>query len=261
MSHRPRKRFGQHFLEDSGVVAAIVEAIAPAPGENLVEIGPGLGVLTRPLIARAGHIHAVELDRDLVERLTAQFPPSSLTLHAGDALQFDFASLGTGLRIVGNLPYNISTPILFHLAQYEAQLVDLHLMLQREVVERMAAPAGGSDYGRLSVMLQYRFAIEKLFDVPPEAFRPPPEVESAVIRVRPLGTARAALEDEDLFARVVAQAFAQRRKTLRNTLGGLVTAAELESLGIDPGRRAQELSVVEFARLANTLALRDQPRR
>jgi 16S rRNA (adenine1518-N6/adenine1519-N6)-dimethyltransferase len=254
VGHRPRKRFGQHFLADPGVIGAIVAAIAPVPGDNLVEIGPGLGALTGPLIARAGHIHAVELDRDLVARLTERFTPAQLTLHAGDALKFDFAALGPRLRIVGNLPYNISTPILFHLAECERQLADMHLMLQREVVDRMVATPGTSAYGRLSVMLQCRFAMEKLIDVPPEAFQPPPEVDSAVVRLRPLDAARSVPRDEELFARVVTQAFAQRRKTLRNTLKGLVTAAELDALGIDPGRRAQELSVAEFARLAAALA-------
>ena len=256
MGHRPRKRFGQHFLADPGVIGAIVAAIAPVPGDNLVEIGPGLGALTGPLVARAGHIHAVELDRDLVARLTERFTPAQLTLHAGDALKFDFAALGSRLRIVGNLPYNISTPILFHLAECERQLVDMHLMLQREVVDRMVAAPGTSAYGRLSVMLQCRFEMGKLIDVPPEAFQPPPEVDSAVVRLRPLDAARRVPVDEAVFARVVTQAFSQRRKTLRNTLKGLVTAAELDALGIDPGRRAQELSVAEFARLAAALAQR-----
>lgn len=253
----PRKRFGQHFLIDEGAIAAIVGAIAPHPGQSMVEIGPGRGALTRPLIASLEHLHVVEIDRDLVVRLRQTFSPAQLTVHACDALRFDFGALDSPLRVVGNLPYNISSPLLFHLAGFANAIADMHFMLQLEVVERMVAPPGGAAYGRLSVMLQYRFALEQLFEVSPQAFDPAPQVESAVIRIVPLGAARPALNDEPLFGRVVTRAFAQRRKTLRNTLKGWLSDTELKALGIDPGARAQELPVASFVVLANYLAQRE----
>ncbi len=188
--HQARKRFGQNFLVDPHYVEKIVDAIAPRPGDNLVEIGPGRGALTRELARRAGHLVAIEIDRDLAFRLTSEFPPESLTLHVGDALDFDFAKLGPALRVVGNLPYNISSPLLFHLAQFASQLTDLHVMLQKEVVARMTAPPASADYGRLTVMLQANFRVVRLFTVPPGAFSPAPRVESAVARLVPLGAAR-----------------------------------------------------------------------
>lgn len=253
MKHQARKRFGQNFLVDQAVIAAIVEAIRPAAGECLVEIGPGLGALTRPLLAAAGQLHAIEIDRDLGQALQHEFGPR-LRLHTGDVLAFDFATLGDALRVIGNLPYNISTPLLFHLADCVERIRDIHVMLQKEVVERMAAAPGTSNYSRLSVMLQYRFEIEKLLDVPAAAFDPVPKVDSAVIRLTPLRPPPHVARDETQLARVVAAAFSQRRKTLRNSLRGLIEAATFDQLGIAPGARAQELSVAQFVALADHLA-------
>jgi len=253
--HPPRKRFGQHFLADRHYAARIVAAIDPAPGDNLVEIGPGLGALTDALIQRAGKISAIEIDRDLAARLRERFTADRLVLHEADALAFDFASLGAGLRVVGNLPYNISSPLLFHLAAYETRLRDIHVMLQREVVARMTALPDTADYGRLSVMLQARFRVSRLFTVPAGAFRPAPKVESAVARLVPLGVDRPAIADEALFARIVAAAFGQRRKTLRNALSALCDESALQASSIDPGARGETLSVADFVRLANSLAV------
>ena len=248
--HVTRKRFGQNFLADPHYVARIAAAVAPQPGEIVVEIGPGLGALTGELIARAGRIVAVEIDRDLAARLRERFGPDQLELVVGDALRFDFASLGRGLRVVGNLPYNISSPLLFHLAAQADALRDLTVMLQREVVARMTASPATADYGRLTVMLQATFAIERLFIVPPGAFRPVPKVESAVARLVPLREARPRIADPARFERVVAAAFAQRRKTLRNALATLVSPDAFAAAGIDPQRRGETLSVHEFVALA-----------
>ncbi len=252
--HAPRKRFGQHFLVDAHYVARIVDAVDPRAGDNLVEIGPGLGALTGALIGRAQRISGIEIDRDLAARLRERFAPDLFALHEADALTFDFATLGPNLRVVGNLPYNISSPLLFHLAAHESQVRDIHVMLQREVVARMIAAPGTADYGRLTVMLQSRFAITRLFTVPAGAFRPAPKVESAVARLVPLGPARPRIADETLFARVVAAAFGQRRKTLRNALATLADATSLEHAGIDPAARGETLAVADFVRLANALA-------
>ena len=230
-----------------------MSALDPRADDNVVEIGPGLGALTRPLLERIRRLAVIEIDRNLAARLTDEYPPDRLTLYNADALEFDFASLGANLRVVGNLPYNISSPLLFHLAQYEATLFDLTLMLQREVVERMAAAPATPAYGRLSVMLQVRFRVERLFTVPPGAFRPAPKVESAVVRLTPLRDARPSLADEALFARIVTAAFGQRRKTLRNALKTLASEADLERAGIAPGARGETLSVADFVRLANAL--------
>jgi 16S rRNA (adenine1518-N6/adenine1519-N6)-dimethyltransferase len=254
--HRARKRFGQNFLADPHYAQRIVDAIAPQPGDNVVEIGPGLAALTGALIERAGHVSAIEIDRDLAARLRARFPPDRLTLYEDDALAFDFATLGDALRVVGNLPYNISSPLLFHLASFEACLRDVHVMLQREVVARMTALPGTADYGRLSVMLQSRFAIARLFAVPPGAFRPTPKVESAVARLVPLRDLRPAIADEALFARIVAAAFGQRRKTLRNALSAIVDEATLRAAAIDPGARGETLSIGDYVRLTNDVARR-----
>jgi 16S rRNA (adenine1518-N6/adenine1519-N6)-dimethyltransferase len=251
--HRPRKRFGQNFLADAHYVDRIIDAIAPAPGDNLVEIGPGLGALTGALVDRAGRVGAIEIDRDLAARLRERFAPERLVLHDGDALTFDFEPLGADLRVVGNLPYNISSPLLFHLASYEAQLRDIHVMLQREVVARMTAQPATSDYGRLTVMLQSRFAVTRLFGVPAGAFRPAPKVESALARLVPLGAKRPPIADDAWFARVVAAAFGQRRKTLRNALASLADEAALRCAGVDPSARGETLSVADFVRLANSL--------
>jgi 16S rRNA (adenine1518-N6/adenine1519-N6)-dimethyltransferase len=254
--HQPRKRFGQNFLVDPHYVGRIIDAIAPQPGDNLVEIGPGLAALTRALVDRAGHLTAVEIDRDLAARLAEEFGPDRLTLHVADALAFDFATLGAGLRVVGNLPYNISTPLLFHLAQYEDTLTDLHVMLQKEVVARMTAAPGTADYGRLTVMLQAKFAVRRLFVVPPGAFRPAPSVDSAIARLVPLRAAKPVITDPDLFARVVGAAFGQRRKTMRNALSEIGDAAAISAAGIDPAARGETLAVDDFVRLANALAAR-----
>jgi 16S rRNA (adenine1518-N6/adenine1519-N6)-dimethyltransferase len=257
--HVARKRFGQHFLADPHYVGRIVAALDPRPDDNLVEIGPGLGALTRPLLERVGRLTVIEIDRDLAAKLQAQYPPHRLSVRIADALVFDFALLGTDLRVIGNLPYYISTPLLFHLAQYDAGIRDLTVMLQKEVVDRMTAAPATPDYGRLSVTLQVRFRVERLFTVPAGAFRPAPKVESAVARLTPLREARARLADEDLFARIVAAAFGQRRKTLRNAVRTLASDAELERAGIDPGARGETLSVAHFVRLANVLATTPPP--
>lgn len=252
--HVARKRFGQNFLVSAGIVAKVVEAIRPQPGDLLVEIGPGLGALTEPLLARLDHLHVVEIDRDLIARLRQRFTPDRLTVHEGDALQFDFAALGHGLRVAGNLPYNISTPLLFHLAARADGVRDMHFMLQREVVERMVAAPGGPEYGRLSVMLQYRFEMERLFLVPPGAFNPAPKVDSAVVRMVPRPREALAASDEGLLGEIVKSAFAQRRKMLRNTLRERVGEEDFAALGIDPRRRAEELAVGDYVRIANRLA-------
>ena len=252
--HRPRKRFGQNFLADPHYVTRIVQAIDPQPGDNVVEIGPGLAALTGALIERAGRIAAVEIDRDLAARLRERFTSDRLALHEADALAFDFSSLGDNLRIVGNLPYNISSPLLFHLASFAACLRDIHVMLQREVVARMTAVPGTPDYGRLTVMLQTRFRVSRLFTVPAGAFRPAPKVESAVARLVPLGAERPMIADEALFARIVAHAFSQRRKTLRNALSAIADEEALRGAGIDTGARGETLGVDDFVRLTRSIA-------
>ncbi len=255
--HQARRRFGQNFLNDEGIISDIVAAIAPRPDDRMVEIGPGLAALTTPLLDTLRHLHVVEIDRDLITRLKQRFSPERLTIHEGDALAFDFGQLAgenNSLRIVGNLPYNISTPLLFHLSCYADQVSDMHFMLQKEVVERMVAQPGGSDYGRLSVMLQYRYVMELLFIVPPTAFTPAPKINSAIVRMTPLPACQRHAKDEILFARVVSAAFSQRRKMLRNTLRELIAENELTLLGIAPTARAEDLSVGDYVRIANALA-------
>jgi len=254
--HTARKRFGQNFLADTHWVGRIVSAVNPRPGDNIVEIGPGLAALTRALIEGAGRIHAIEIDRDLAARLAADFPGEQLALHVADALEFDYPSLGPELRVVGNLPYNISTPLLFRLTEFASQLRDLHVMLQKEVVARMTAAPATPDYGRLSVMLQAMFRITRLFVIPPGAFQPVPQVDSAVARLVPLGAAAPHIAHPALFARVVAAAFGQRRKTMRNALASICDAAALASAGVDPGARGETLALADFVRLANVLAVR-----
>jgi 16S rRNA (adenine1518-N6/adenine1519-N6)-dimethyltransferase len=251
VQHRARKRFSQNFLIDGSIIADIVAAVSPRAGDLMVEIGPGLGALTRPLARAVSPLHVVEIDRDIVARLRAEFPPGRLVIHEGDALEFDYAALGSGLRVVGNLPYHISTPLMFHLSESAPAIADIHVMLQSEVVERMVAEPGGSEYGRLSVTLQYRFEMEKILDVPAEAFRPAPKVESAVVRMIPRQAGMPRARDEKLFAQTVLTAFSQRRKTLRNTLGGVLTPSDFAALGIDPQARAQTLSVADFVRIAD----------
>ena len=252
--HVARKRFGQNFLVDSGIISDIVRAIDPRPGDTVVEIGPGLGAITQPLLDRLPHLHVVEIDRDLIARLKQRYTPDRLTIHEGDALVFDFACVGENLRLVGNLPYNISTPLLFHLASFGNRVRDMHFMLQKEVVERMVAVPGDADFGRLSVMLQYRFYLDWLIDVPPESFDPPPKVDSAVVRLIPKPAAELNARDEGLLGSLVSAAFSQRRKMLRNTLKGVATEADLESAGVSRTARAEDVSVADYVTLANCFA-------
>ena len=257
MSHQAKKRFGQNFLVDERIIADIISAIRPEPEDNMVEIGPGLGALTRPLLKKLDHLHVVEIDRDIIARLQQDYPQdnlkSKLTIHAGDALKFDLATLPAPLRIVGNLPYNISSPLLFHFAAYAGRILDMHFMLQNEVVERMVAEPSTPAYGRLSVMLQYRFRMEKLLDVPPESFRPAPKVDSAIVRMIPLPAGEIEVRTEKLFAAIVRTAVGQRRKTLRNTLKGYLSGQDFEKLGINAQLRAENLAVADFIKVANYL--------
>lgn len=258
-AHVARKRFGQHFLVDASVIDAIVRAVTPRADDVMVEIGPGLAALTGPLVAARGPVgdagrplHAVELDRDLAARLRQRFDAASLMVHEADALRFDFASLLSAdqrLRVVGNLPYNISTPLLFHLLEDADRVVDQHFMLQKEVVARMVAEPGTADFGRLSVMLQVRYDMASLFDVPPTAFDPPPKVTSALVRMVPLAPSALKIEDRVRFARLVTTAFGQRRKMLRNTLADHAEA--MEAVGIAPTARAEEIGPETWVALSN----------
>ncbi|MER1968832.1 16S rRNA (adenine(1518)-N(6)/adenine(1519)-N(6))-dimethyltransferase RsmA [Castellaniella sp. GW247-6E4] len=255
MAHQARKRFGQHFLRDEAVIDSIVRAIDPQPADRMVEIGPGLSALTRPLLERLDRLVVIELDRDLAARLRDQWPAERLEVREADALGMDFGALGAELRIVGNLPYNISTPLLFHLMQWADQVTDQHFMLQREVIERMVARPGDTQYGRLSVMLQARYRMSSLFDVPPEAFDPPPRVVSSVVRMRPLaGDMLRRPRSARAFERVVARAFEQRRKMVRASLGVWAEALDWDALGIAPTARPQELSADRFMDMADALA-------
>jgi 16S rRNA (adenine1518-N6/adenine1519-N6)-dimethyltransferase len=256
--HIPRRRFGQHFLTDQAVIAEIVAAIRPQAEDVMVEIGPGLEALTAPLAAVLRHLHVIEIDRDIIARLQRAYAPERLSVHAGDVLEFDFAALPQELRVVGNLPYNISTPLLFHLAHYAERIRDMHFMLQKEVVERMVANPGSGDFGRLSVMLQYRFDMEMLFEVAPGAFSPPPQVHSAVVRMRPRPLAQLTAVNEAGLAQVVRRAFAQRRKTLRNSLAGLLDAGDYAVLGVAPGLRAENLAAADYVAISNYLEKKDK---
>ena len=256
-AHRPRKRFGQHFLSDPGVIDAIVRAIDPQPGDTIVEIGPGHGAITEPLAKKTGKLHCIELDRDLAAALRRRFGASErVSIHEADALNFDYCELGDSLRIVGNLPYNISTPLLFHLIESRDCITDMHFMLQKEVVNRMTAVPGSKAYGRLGIMLGCHLGVEALFDVGPECFDPPPAVTSAVVRLIPLGSDRPVIDDEKLLSRLVATAFSQRRKTLRNALKTLLDESELRSLGVDPGKRPEALPIADYVTLANYVSRR-----
>jgi 16S rRNA (adenine1518-N6/adenine1519-N6)-dimethyltransferase len=256
MKHIPRKRFGQNFLTDQSVLDQIIRAITPQADNLMVEIGPGLGAMTRLLIGSLTHLHAVEVDRDLVGRLEKTFSRNKLTVHPQDALQFDFAQLAADgnkkLRVVGNLPYNISSPLLFHLTQFVTRIQDQHFMLQKEVVERMVAEPGSKAYGRLSVMLQWRYHMELLFIVPPEAFDPPPKVESAIVRMIPIAEPMAC--DASVLERVVTQAFSQRRKVIRNCLSGMFTENELIAAGVDPQARPETVPLEQYVALARLRA-------
>ena len=250
MSHSPRKRFGQNFLRDEGIIETIARAIAADKAHHLIEIGPGVGAITQSLVSSGCRFDAIELDRDLRTRLLASFSTyDNFTLHSADALKFDFASLqqdGQALRVIGNLPYNISTPLLFKLLDYGPLIADMHFMLQLEVVERLAAEPGNKNWGRLGVMAQFQCEVEQLFAVPPEAFFPPPKVQSAIVRLTPRHTPRWAQVDREARAKVVSQAFSQPRKTLRNNFKNTLTDTQFESAGIDPRARAETLTIDDF---------------
>jgi 16S rRNA (adenine1518-N6/adenine1519-N6)-dimethyltransferase len=258
--HQPRKRFGQHFLHDPGVIGRIIAAIAPQPQDPMVEIGPGLGAITLPLLARLNQLHAVEIDRDAIRHLREiTLDDPRLHIHSADVLQFSLAHIYEGeqrrLRVVGNLPYNISTPLLFHLIQQREHILDMHFMLQKEVVDRMAAAPDSEHYGRLTVMLAPWVRVEPLFDIGPGAFRPPPRVVSTVVRLTPHQTPLDIGEPRH-FAAVVSAAFSKRRKTLRNSLKPLLDAEDIVAAGIDPGLRAEVLSAAEFVALSRRLAMK-----
>ena len=259
MQHRAKKRFGQNFLVDTNIIEKIVGAIDPAPEDHLVEIGPGLGALTQPLLRLIQRIDVVELDRDVIPALRELESHERLHIHNTDVLAFDFTEFqrknfpGEKLRVIGNLPYNISTAVLFHLVEHRSIIGDLHFMLQKEVVERIAAEVGSHNYGRLSVMMQLYFKITPLISVAPHCFRPAPKVESAVVRLIPAKDLPLDPDEHDAFAALVKQAFSQRRKTLKNTLKGVCDSASLHAAGIDPGRRPQELSKHDYVNLFKSL--------
>lgn len=252
--HHARKRFGQNFLVDDFWIGKIAEAIHPVVGEKIVEIGPGQAALTKLLIEKTHHIDCVEIDRDLVSWLRKQFPPEELTIFEADALKFDWSEYSTGskLRIVGNLPYNISSPLLFTLSTISQNVLDQHFMLQKEVVDRMVASPGGRDYGRLSVSLQRKYRMEKLFDVPPEAFNPAPKVTSSVVRMVPVEHPEPI--DDFVFNRVVAASFSMRRKTLKNNLGRWISNEILIGVGIDPSARAETITLEQYVQLTKVVA-------
>ena len=254
MLPRAKKRFGQHFLTDRHYLERIVAAIDPRAGDAMVEIGPGTGLLTQRLVEHVAPLHVVEIDRELAAALRDRFPAARVVVHEADVLEFDFTRLPAPLRVVGNLPYNVSTPILFRMADLAQRLRDAVFMLQREVVERMVAAPGTPEYGRLSVMLQYRFAMASVLDVPPGAFTPPPKVDSAVVRMQPLDAGRPRARDEARFAAIVAAAFSQRRKMLRSALKGTVAPQAFERAGLDARRRGETLSVAEFIALSDSAA-------
>ena len=262
-----RKRFGQHFLRDPAVIEAIVQAINPLPDQSVIEIGPGPGAITLPMLRRCQRLTAIELDRDIVPGLIKSMASAGeLTVHQADALKFDFATLRASpeaplLRLTGNLPYNISTPLLFHLLGFHTHILDMHFMLQKEVVRRMAATPGDKTYGRLTVMLAQRCRISSLFDIAPSAFTPPPKVDSSVVRIDVRRDPAFTVDDPLMFDRLVRQAFSMRRKTLRNGLRGLLDSEGIEALGIDPGIRPERLLPEQFASLANAAStiLSDTP--
>ena len=251
MQHRPRKRFGQNFLQDRHTIDAILHAINPQVTDHVLEIGPGLGAITFPLLKRVDHLTAIEIDTDLQTHLTMhEGQNKKFNLINADALTVDLTPFGNKLRVVGNLPYNISTPLLFHLLQYHEQIEDIHIMLQKEVVDRLAATPGSKAYGRLSIFAQYHCEVEALFTVPSTAFHPAPKVESAVVRLTPHRPPRYELVQTDDLERIVAKAFSMRRKTLSNNLKTLVTAAELTSIKLDPSLRPEQIPIEDYIRLA-----------
>lgn len=260
--HQARKRFGQHFLTDSAVVDQLLRAIHPTDEQLIVEIGPGQGALTLPLLDRVRHLHAVELDRDLIADLERRIARQRITLHAADALKFDFASLASHqrLRIVGNLPYNISTPLMFHLLTQADTIEDMHFMLQKEVVDRLVATPGSADWGRLSVMMQYQCRCDALFFVPPSAFTPPPKVDSAIVRLIPHRPLPHPADDPAMLRRLVAQAFTQRRKVISNGIRALLDSSAIADAGVDPGLRPDAIDVAGFVALANAAAAAQRSR-
>lgn len=253
--HRARKRFGQNFLHDTGVIDRIIRAISPRAGEHLLEIGPGQGALTADLLSSGAHVDVIEIDLDLVPLLKLRFGlKDNFTLHQGDALKFDFEQLNpapSSLRVVGNLPYNISTPLIFHLLNSAHLVKDMHFMLQKEVVERMAAKPGGGDWGRLSIMVQYHCRVEHLFNVGPGSFSPPPKVDSAIVRLVPHAQLPHQAKDHRALDRIVREAFNQRRKTLRNTLKNLLPAEAISAAEVDGSLRPEQLDIAAFVRLAD----------
>ncbi|WP_373699072.1 16S rRNA (adenine(1518)-N(6)/adenine(1519)-N(6))-dimethyltransferase RsmA [Neisseria dentiae] len=251
--HKARKRFGQNFLQDTRIINDIVNAVRPQPGDVVIEIGPGLAAITEPLAKKLDKLHVVEIDRDIVGRLKTLPFADKLVIHEGDVLQFDFNSVAGKKKIVGNLPYNISTPLLFSLSEVADDVADMHFMLQKEVVERMTARPKTNDYGRLSVMLQYFFEMETLIDVPPESFDPAPKVDSAVVRMIPVKHRIGEAQDFDHFAKLVKQAFAQRRKTIRNNLKGMAADEDLQAVGINPQDRAEHIAPELYVKLSNYL--------
>lgn len=253
-THRARKRFGQNFLHDRGIIQGIVRAVSPRAGQRLLEIGPGQGAITAQLLASDCELHVIELDRDLIPILEEKFSShENFHLHAGDALKFDIAGLAgdADLRVVGNLPYNISTPLIFHLLGAQHRIRDMHFMLQKEVVDRLAAGPGTKAYGRLGIMAQYYCEVEALFDVPPEAFSPRPKVMSSIVRLTPHANLPCPADDVDTLQRVLREAFNMRRKTLRNNLKNSISDDQLETLGIDPGVRPERLELADFVAIAN----------
>jgi 16S rRNA (adenine1518-N6/adenine1519-N6)-dimethyltransferase len=256
LTHQPRKRFGQNFLADPQVVQQIISTINPVAGELILEIGPGQAAISSPLAETGAELHLLEIDRDLAARLDARFASTgNVEVHTGDALKVDFSKIvdGRQFRLVGNLPYNISTPLLFHVLQWRNLVTDMHFMLQQEVVKRMAASPGGKIWGRLSVMCQVYCEVTQLFNVPPEAFTPTPKVQSSFVRLVPHDKPPVLIRDMPAFERLVSQAFSMRRKTLRNSLKSVLDASLIEAAGIDPGLRPETLGVAQFAALANIL--------
>jgi 16S rRNA (adenine1518-N6/adenine1519-N6)-dimethyltransferase len=251
MRHIAKKRFGQNFLTDQAIISSLIDAINPQKEQTIVEIGPGLGALTKPLLKEIDHLHVVEIDRDIVSWMQKEYISNSITIHNVDALKFDFGQLGNHLRVTGNLPYNISTPILFHLLDNLAHITDMHFMLQKEVVERMVAMPSTPAYGRLSVMLQYHLSMDYLITVPPEAFEPAPKVESAFVRCVPHAVKPDIAQDYNLFYKVVLAAFGQRRKTIRNTLKDFLNDDDFAQLNLNPQLRAENLTVKDFVQISN----------
>lgn len=255
MKHQPRKRFGQNFLQDPQILLQIIDAFQPQYHDNVIEIGPGLGALTRILLPKLAHLTAIEIDTDLHQHLNTELTKTHpLTVICADALTFDYSQFGQNLRLIGNLPYNISTPLLFHLLTHRSAIVDMLFMLQKEVVERMAAQPGSKTYGRLSVMVQYYCEVVHLFNVPASAFYPQPKVESAIVHLKPYHTAVYPVVSHTVLSQLVTQAFSMRRKTLANNLKSLLSATDIQALGIDPSLRPEQISVETYIQLTKFIS-------